>query len=67
MVGRGNHETNCDNGVTTEKTHNINYTVSIYIPGQSSSTGYKNHVRMLSAESGGTGNLWYSWNNGMMR
>lgn len=66
MVGPGNHEANCDNGGTTDKTHNINYTVSICMPGQTNFTGYKNHFRMPSAQSGGTGNFWYSWDNGMV-
>lgn len=65
MVGPGNHEANCDNGGTTDKVHNINYTNSICVEGQTNFTGYKNHFRMPSAVSGGTGNFWYSWDNGM--
>ncbi|EXJ73453.1 uncharacterized protein A1O5_03213 [Cladophialophora psammophila CBS 110553] len=65
MVGPGNHEANCDNGGYTDKYHNITYDVSICIPGQTNFTGYRNHFRMPSAESGGTGNFWYSFDHGM--
>ncbi|KAK7214902.1 hypothetical protein V2G26_002905 [Clonostachys chloroleuca] len=65
MVGPGNHEANCDNGGTTDKTHNITYDVSICMPGQTNFTGYKNHFRMPSDASGGTGNFWYSWDSGL--
>jgi 3',5'-cyclic AMP phosphodiesterase CpdA len=65
MVGPGNHEANCDNGGTTDKAHNITYDSSICMPGQTNFTGYKNHFRMPSAVSGGTGNFWYSFDNGM--
>jgi hypothetical protein len=34
MVGPGNHESNCDNGGTTDSSKNISYTVSICMPGQ---------------------------------
>ncbi|OAQ71361.1 metallophosphoesterase [Pochonia chlamydosporia 170] len=66
MVGPGNHEANCDNGGTTDKSKNITYDVSICSPGQTNFTGYKNHFRMPSDVSGGTGNFWYSWENGMV-
>ncbi|KAJ5584663.1 Metallo-dependent phosphatase-like protein [Penicillium hispanicum] len=66
MVGPGNHEANCDNGGTTDKVHNISYTVSICMPGQTNFTGYRNHFRMPSAQSGGVGNFWYSFDNGMV-
>lgn len=66
MVGPGNHEANCDNGGTTDKTRNITYTADICMPGQTNFTGYKNHFRMPSALSGGTGNFWYSFDNGMV-
>ncbi|KAM6493398.1 Metallo-dependent phosphatase-like protein [Amanita muscaria] len=66
MVGPGNHEANCDNGGTTDKAHNISYTVSICMPGQTNFTGFINHFRMPSAESGGLGNFWYSFDNGMV-
>ena len=59
MVGPGNHEANCDNGGTG------GYTASICMPGQTNFTGYINHFRMPSAESGGTGNFWYSFDFGM--
>ena len=65
MVGPGNHEANCDNGGTTDTAHNITYNVSICMPGQTNFTGYRNHFRMPSAESGGTGNFWYSFNHGL--
>ncbi|ODQ76018.1 hypothetical protein LIPSTDRAFT_1422 [Lipomyces starkeyi NRRL Y-11557] len=66
MVGPGNHESNCDNGGTTDTANNITYTVDICIPGQTNFTGYINHFRMPSAESGGTGNFWYSFDHGMV-
>lgn len=57
MVGPGNHESNCDNGGTTDSVRNITYNVSICIPGQINFTGYINHFRMPSNESRGTGNF----------
>ncbi|OAA71078.1 metallophosphoesterase [Akanthomyces lecanii RCEF 1005] len=65
MVGPGNHEANCNNGGTTDKARNITYDVSICSPGQTNFTGYKNHFRMPSDVSGGTGNFWYSFDHGM--
>ncbi|KAI6028966.1 Metallo-dependent phosphatase-like protein [Pisolithus marmoratus] len=65
MVGPGNHEANCDNGGTTDKVHNITYTTSICTPGQTNFTGYINHFRMPSDESGGNGNFWYSFDYGL--
>ncbi|KAK4540463.1 hypothetical protein LTR36_009209 [Oleoguttula mirabilis] len=65
MVGPGNHEANCDNGGTTDKVHNISYTVSICSPGQTNFTGYRKHFRMPSAESDGLENFWYSYDYGM--
>jgi acid phosphatase type 7 len=65
MVGPGNHEANCDNGGTIDKTNNITYTESICIPGQTNFTGYINHFRMPASESGGLGNFWYSFDYGM--
>lgn len=59
MVGPGNHEANCDNGGTG------GYTASICVPGQTNFTGYRNHFRMPSAESGGVENFWYSFDFGM--
>lgn len=35
------------------------------MPGQTNFTGYKNHFRMPSGPSGGTGNFWYSFDHGM--
>jgi len=65
MVAPGNHEANCDNGGTTDTVHNITYTTSICVPGQSNFTGYINHFRMPSDESGGLGNFWYSFDYGL--
>jgi len=39
--------------------------MSICMPGQTNFTGYRNHFRMLSNESGGTGDFWYSFDHGM--
>jgi hypothetical protein len=36
------------------------------MPGQTNFTGYINHFRMPSPESQGTGNFWYSFDNGMV-
>jgi len=58
-VGPGNHEANCDNGGTGA------YTASICMPGQTNFTGYRNHFRMPSSESGGVENFWYSFDFGM--
>jgi len=62
----GNHEANCDNGGTTDNAHNITYTSSICMPGQTNFTGYINHWRMPSPQSGGLGNFWYSFDHGMV-
>ncbi|KAJ4382503.1 hypothetical protein N0V85_008576 [Neurospora sp. IMI 360204] len=66
MVGPGNHEANCDNAGTKDKAHNITYDSSICMPGQTNFTGFKNHFRMPSDVSGGTGNFWYSFDHGMV-
>lgn len=66
MVGPGNHEANCDNAGTTDKVHNITYDSSICMMGQTNFTGFKNHFRMPSDVSGGTGNFWYSFDHGMV-
>lgn len=58
MVGPGNHESNCDDGGYK------NYTVSICSPGQTNFTGYNSHWRMPSSESGGTDNMWFSYDYG---
>ena len=55
-----------DNGGTSDKAHNISYTVSICMPGQTNFTGYRNHFRMPSDESKGVGNFWYSFDHGMV-
>lgn len=60
MVGPGNHEANCDNG------GNGPYTTSVCMPGQMNFTGYRNHFRMPSDESGGLENFWFSYNSGMV-
>ncbi|KFY82131.1 hypothetical protein V500_10800 [Pseudogymnoascus sp. VKM F-4518 (FW-2643)] len=54
MVGPGNHEANCDNGSD----------LTICLPGQLNFTGYRTHWNMPSAESGGVGNFWYSFDHG---
>ncbi|KAK9350879.1 Metallo-dependent phosphatase-like protein [Lipomyces doorenjongii] len=66
MVGPGNHEANCDNAGTTDKKKNITYTVDICMEGQRNFTGYRNHFRMPSTESGGVENFWYSFDHGMV-
>ncbi|KAG8220622.1 Metallo-dependent phosphatase-like protein [Butyriboletus roseoflavus] len=65
MIGVGNHEANCDNGGTKDSVHNITYTTSICVPGQTNFTGYVNHFRMPADESGGDGNFWYSFDYGL--
>lgn len=55
-----------DNGGTTDKAHNITYTYSICMAGQTNFTGFRNHFRMPSAESGGLENFWYSFDHGMV-
>ena len=59
MVGAGNHESNCVAGSVTDPAANITYNSSICMPGQNNFTGFINHYRMPSDESGGTGNFWY--------
>ncbi|KAK9384785.1 hypothetical protein V1515DRAFT_541334, partial [Lipomyces mesembrius] len=66
MVGPGNHEANCDNGGTTDPTTNLSYTVDICMEGQRNFTGYRNHFRMPSNESGGLESFWYSFDHGMV-
>jgi hypothetical protein len=58
VVGPGNHESNCDNG-------QAGFGTSICMPGQTNFTGYRNHFRMPSFESGGLENFWYSFDFGM--
>lgn len=48
MVNAGNHEANCDNGGTTNKTSGVAYTAAICSPGQTNFTGYINHWRKLA-------------------
>ncbi|KAJ8152537.1 hypothetical protein LV165_006976 [Aspergillus fumigatus] len=57
MFGPGNHESNCDNDGTTDRVHNITYNVGICMPGQTNFTGFRNHFRMPSAQSGGVENF----------
>ncbi|KAF4633574.1 hypothetical protein G7Y89_g4556 [Cudoniella acicularis] len=61
MVNAGNHEANCDNGGSTDKTTGVVYTESICLAGQTNFTGYINHWRMPSGPSGGLGNFWFSY------
>lgn len=56
----GNHEANCDNGGTGP------YTESICVQGQTNFTGFRNHFRMPSQQSGGLENFWFSWDYGMV-
>lgn len=65
MVGSSNHEANCNNGRTINNATNVSYTVGICMPGQTEFTGYQNHFRMPSAESGEVGSFWYSFDHGM--
>lgn len=60
MVGPGNHEADCDNGGYKK------YTNSICPPGQTNFTGFKNHWRMPGDLSGGAGNMWYSFDYGLV-
>ncbi|KAJ5093354.1 hypothetical protein N7456_009215 [Penicillium angulare] len=60
MVGPGNHEANCDNGGSGP------YTDSICMEGQTNFTGFRNHFRMPSAQSGGLENFWFSWDSGLV-
>ncbi|KAB8252370.1 Metallo-dependent phosphatase-like protein [Aspergillus flavus] len=50
---------------TRDSAHHISYNVSICMPGQTNFTGYRNHFRMPSPQSGGVGNFvfvrqWYA-------
>ncbi|BAE61491.1 unnamed protein product [Aspergillus oryzae RIB40] len=45
-----------DNGGTSDSAHHIPYNVSICMPRQTNFTGYRNHFRMPSPQSGGVGN-----------
>ena len=58
MVSPGNHEANCDNGGTTDKSTGTKYTEAICPVGQTNFTGYRNRWRMPSAQSGGLENFW---------
>ncbi|KKK16471.1 hypothetical protein P175DRAFT_0343449 [Aspergillus ochraceoroseus IBT 24754] len=66
MVGPGNHEANCDNGGKKDKATGVKYTESICVEGQTNFTGFRNHFRMPSEQSGGLENFWYSWDYGMV-
>lgn len=65
MVSPGNHESNCDNGGTTDKSIGVKYTTSICPVGQLNFTGYINRFRMPSQRVGGQGNFWYSYDHGL--
>lgn len=58
MVSPGNHEANCDNGGTTDKSIGVKYTEAICPVGQTNFTGFRNRFRMPSAQSGGLENFW---------
>ncbi|KAK9384810.1 Metallo-dependent phosphatase-like protein [Lipomyces mesembrius] len=47
-------------------TGNTTYNLSLCVEGQRNFTGYINHYRMPSQESGGVGNFWYSFDHGMV-
>lgn len=66
MVSPGNHEANCNNGGTTDKKNNITYTADMCFEGQTNFTGLRKHFRMPGDESGGVGNMWYSFDNGLV-
>ncbi|KAJ5272798.1 hypothetical protein N7478_007923 [Penicillium angulare] len=59
FVWHGNHEANCDNGGSGP------YTDSICMEGQTNFTGFRNHFRMPSPQSGGLENFWFSWDSGL--
>ena len=42
------------------------FNVSICVTGQTNFTGFRNHFRMPSSESGGLENFWYSFDVGMV-
>ncbi|THZ14343.1 Metallo-dependent phosphatase [Aureobasidium pullulans] len=65
MIGPGNHDANCDDGVAYW--HNGQWVggSGLCLAGQTNFTGLINHFRMPSKESGGTGNMWYSFDHGM--
>ncbi|GAA5934997.1 hypothetical protein JCM10213_000614 [Rhodosporidiobolus nylandii] len=65
MVSPGNHEANCDNGGVTDKRANITYTSDYCLLGQENFTWFGEHYKMPSYESGGRGNFWYSYDNGL--
>ncbi|KAK4508745.1 hypothetical protein PRZ48_002484 [Zasmidium cellare] len=65
MVSPGNHEANCDNGGTKDKTNGVTYTEAICPVGQTNFTGFRNRFRMPSGPSGGLENFWYSYDYGM--
>ncbi len=64
MIGPGNHEANCNAGGGTY--NGVTFTDSICSPSQDNFTGLANHFRMPSSLSGGVGNMWYSFNHGMV-
>ncbi|KAI5481098.1 acid phosphatase [Pseudohyphozyma bogoriensis] len=58
MVAPGNHEANCDNGLS-------GYGDSYCVVGQTNFTGYIEHWRMPQQKSHKTNNFWYSFDYGM--
>ncbi|KAK9478300.1 Metallo-dependent phosphatase-like protein [Lipomyces japonicus] len=66
MVGPGNHESNCDEGGSTDPKTGFRYNISLCVEGQRNFTGYIDHWRMPSTESKGVGNFWYSFDHGMV-
>ncbi|THW87973.1 Metallo-dependent phosphatase [Aureobasidium pullulans] len=65
MIGPGNHDSNCDDGVAYWHDEQWVGGSSLCLAGQTNFTGLINHFRMPSEESGGAGNMWYSFNHGM--
>ena len=80
MVGPGNHESNCKSikptplfffpswqlGIEGDNGGSGDFNLSICVPGQTNFTGYRNHWRMPSLESGGLENFWCSFDHGMV-
>jgi hypothetical protein len=68
MVAAGNHEANCDNSGVKNKATGVSYTTEYCLQGQNNFTGYANHFRMPTVESGAgdVSNMWYSFDSGMV-
>ncbi|ANB14062.1 hypothetical protein AWJ20_5018 [Sugiyamaella lignohabitans] len=64
LVGPGNHDGDCIDGSFDATVWGETFNSSICAPGQKNFTGYSSHWRMPSNESGGVGNMWYSFDYG---